>query len=386
LYPADVRILVDYRPALRERTGVGEYIHQMVRAYADAAAGDEMVLFTSSWKDRPAASLGAELRAHVIDRRVPVRFLNYLWHRWEWPPIERLAGFVDVAHSAHPLLMPTTRAAQVVTIHDLFFLSRASMTEGEVRRDYAALVTSHASRAHAVITSTQYGKGQIVDRLGVEADRVYVCRPGAPAWRTLGHGPNIPPDGCILFVGTLEPRKNIGALLDAYALLLARRATPPRLVLAGRATAAAADWLARISRPPLAGHVTHLGYVPDVERESLYRSARVLVIPSLDEGFGLPALEAMSAGVPVVASARGSLPEVTGDAGALIDPADPAALADAIERAVCDDAWSRRAGEAGVARAKQFTWSASTATLRRAYQDAVVRRTTRLETVHAARA
>jgi len=373
LYSAVVRILVDYRPALRARTGVGEYIHQLVRAYTTAHRDDEVLLFTSSWKDRPAPAVAADTGARVVDRRIPVRILNYLWHRREWPPAERLAGAVDIAHSAHPLLMPARRAAQVVTIHDLFFLGSARDTSAEIRRDYAALAASHAQRAHAVITSTQYGRRQIAERLGVATERIYICPPGAPAWRTLGGAPNVPADGCILFVGTLEPRKNVGALLDAYARVLAKRQAVP-LVLAGRATSAAAEWLARLERPPLAGHVTYLGYVPDTRREELYRSARVLVMPSLDEGFGLPALEAMSAGVPVIVSSRGSLPEVVGGAGAEVDPTDVAALADAIERAVADDRWAVQAAEAGLARARTFTWTESARTLRRAYEDAVVRR------------
>ena len=130
-----MRILVDYRPALRERTGVGEYIHQLVRAYTAAHVDDEILLFTSSWKDRPASTVTADTGARVVDWRIPVRILNYLWHRREWPPAERLAGPVDVAHSAHPLLMPARRAAQVVTIHDLFFLDSAHETAAEIRRD-----------------------------------------------------------------------------------------------------------------------------------------------------------------------------------------------------------------------------------------------------------
>lgn len=369
-----MRILVDYRPALRERTGVGEYIHQLVRAYTAATRDDEMLLFTSSWKDRPAPAVEAETGARVVDRRVPVRILNYLWHRREWPPAEMFAGAVDVTHSAHPLLMPARHAAQIVTVHDLFFLENAHDSHAEIRRDYAALAASHARRADAVITSTQYGRRQIAERLGVPQERIYLCPPGAPVWRTLGAAPNRPADGCILFVGTLEARKNIGVLLDAYAHALARRPALPRLVLAGRATAAAAEWLARLARPPLAGHVTHLGYVPDAQREELYRSARVLVMPSLDEGFGLPALEAMSAGVPVIVSSRGSLPEVVGGAGMEVDPSDVAALADALERAAVDEAWATRAADAGLARARAFTWTESARTLHRAYRDAVGRR------------
>ena len=377
-----MRILVDYRPALRERTGVGEYIHQLARAYTGAYR-DEVLLFTSSWKDRPAPNVAGQTGGRVIDRRIPVRILNYLWHRLEWPPAEMLAGSVDITHSAHPLLMPARNAAQIVTIHDLFFLARMQDTRAEIRRDYPVLAASHARRAHAVITSTQYGKSQIIERLGVAGERIYVCPPGAPVWRTLGRQPNVPSDGCILFVGTLEPRKNVGALLDAYERLLERRRQLPTLVLAGRGTAAASKWLARINSAPLSGHVTHVGYVDEEAREDLYRSARVLLMPSLDEGFGLPALEAMSAGVPVIVSTRGSLPEVVGDAGAQVDPTDVSALADAIERAVIDRAWAMHAARAGLARARTFTWEQSARVLHRAYQEAVVSRTQR---VRAARA
>jgi glycosyltransferase involved in cell wall biosynthesis len=385
LYPAVVRILVDYRPALRQRTGVGEYIHQLVKAYTASHTEEEVLLFTSSWKDRPLAAVSADTGAGVIDRRIPVSILNYLWHRREWPPVEMLAGDIDVAHSAHPLLMPARRAAQVVTIHDLFFLSSADQTRAEMRRDYPSLAASHAQRAHAVITSTEYGRSQIVTHLRVQADRIYVCPPGAPTWNTLGREPNVPEEGCILFLGTLEPRKNIGVLLDAYARTLARRQTMPRLVLAGRATEAASQWLARLRSAPLAGHVEHLGYVDDTRREQLLQSARVLVMPSLDEGFGLPVLEAMSAGVPVIVSSRGSLPEVVGDAGAQVDPADVDALADAIERAVTDRDWAMQTARTGLRRARAFSWQQSAETLHQAYRDAVARRTgSRIHTVRAA--
>ena len=372
-----MRILVDYRPALRERTGVGEYIHQLARAYT-AAYGEDILLFTSSWKDRPAQTVAEQTGARVIDRRIPVRILNYLWHRLEWPPAELLAGEVDITHSLHPLLMPARNAAQIVTIHDLFFLSHTEATGAEIRRDYPVLAASHARRAHAVITPTQYVRSQVIERFGVAGERIYACPPGAPMWRTLGHQPNVPSDGCILFVGTLEPRKNVGALLDAYQQLLDHRREVPRMVLAGRATAAASNWLARINSAPLSNHVTHLGYVDDQAREALYRSARVLVLPSLDEGFGLPALEAMAAGVPVIVSSRGSLPEVVQDAGAQVDPSDTHALAAAIERAAFDQNWALRAAQAGLDRARTFTWAESARTLHRAYTEAVARRRDRV--------
>jgi len=144
-------------------------------------------------------------------------------------------------------------------------------------------------------------------------------------------------------------------------------------VLAGRATAAASTWVARINSAPLSDHVTHIGYVDDQTREDLYRSARVLVLPSLDEGFGLPALEAMSAGVPVIVSSRGSLPEVVQDAGAQVDPSDIDALAGALERAGFDQNWAMQAARAGLDRARSFSWTESARTLHRGYTEAVGR-------------
>ena len=370
-----MRILVDYRPALRERTGVGEYIHQLVRAYANQS-DDDVEVFTSSWKDRPTAGLATALGAGVVDRKVPGKALNYLWHRLSWPPVEWLAGSHDVVHAAHPLLIPTRRAAQVVTIHDLFFLTHPEGTSREVRRDYPALAGPHARAAHAVVTSTEYGRRLVIEQLGVAGEHVYVCPPGAPSWSLLGTEPHVPRDGYVLFLGTLEPRKNIGALLDAWQLLIERGLTRTQLVLAGRATPEAAGWLERIAAPPLAGHVRHLGYVAAEDREPLYAGARAVVLPSLDEGFGLTALEAMSAGIPIVASDRGALPEVIADAGVLVSPTDVRGLAEAIHRSVTDEGWAIDRAFAGLERAKAFTWPRAAATLGAAYAHAVQHRRT----------
>lgn len=372
-----MRILIDYRPALRQRTGVGEYMHNLVRAYAGryAAEGADIAVFTSSWKDRPAPGLASELAARVVDRRVPVRLLNYLWHRREWPPIEALGIAADVVHAAHPLLIPTRHAAQVVTFHDLFFLAEPQSTHAEVRRDYPALAHEHAQRADAIIANSRCTASLLERTLGVAPARIHVCSPGPPAWRALGRAPHLPPDGYILFVGTLEARKNIGALLDAYTRLLARRADVPPLVLAGKTTPHAAGWLDRLTQPPLAGRVRHLGYVAD--REALYAGARLLVLPSRDEGFGIPVLEAMSAGIPVVAADRGALPEVLGDAGLLVDPDDTDGLSAALERMLTDAAFAGGCAARGLARAREFSWDRAAATLHGAYQAAVANRRAR---------
>ncbi|MEO5741941.1 MAG: glycosyltransferase family 1 protein, partial [Vicinamibacterales bacterium] len=361
-----MRIVIDYRPALRARTGVGEHIHQLSRALARAGS-DEITAFSSSWKDRVPASLAAELPGvRMVDMRVPVAALNFAWHRLRWPPIEALAGGeYDIAHSPHPLLLPSRSAAQIVTIHDLHFLSHPERTSAEIRRDYPALVRAHAARADRIIVVSRFVAGEVQRVLGVAADRISVCPNGAPEWK--GPAAAVDARGYLLFVGTMEPRKNIRGLLEAYARLLARRANAPKLVIAGRADADGEALLATMNQPPLAGHVEYRGYVPAEEREALFKGAQAFVLPSFEEGFGIPALEAMSAGVPVIVSNRGALPEVVGDAGLFVDPDDADSLAAGMARLIGDPDLRKACARRGLDRARQFTWAQTARDVRRAY-------------------
>jgi glycosyltransferase involved in cell wall biosynthesis len=368
-----VRILIDYRPALVQRTGVGEYAHEIARAMAARLPeGSSLALFSSSWKHR--LEPGRVAGARTVDRRVPVRLLNLAWHRLGWPSVELLAGAFDVAHSMHPLLMPSRRAARIVTIHDLFFLRDAAGTATEIKRDYARLAGEHARRADAVIAVSEYTASEIQTQLGIPRERIAICSPGAPPWpRRLPAAPN----GPIVYVGSPDKRKNLPGLLRAYAVLREQVRGVPRLVLAGRRPERGGEVPAMIRRPPWYPHVKHLGYVTDAERQQLYREAAMLVLPSFDEGFGMPVLEAMTVGVPVVASNRGALPEVLGDAGLLVDPEDDRALAGAMRRMLEDEAFANASVERGVARAARFSWGRSAERLLGVYAEAIGRRRAR---------
>ena len=374
-YSFGVRILVDYRPALRERTGVGEFVHELARALSaptNPPSSDEIVLFSSSWKDRPAPALAFEMpAARIVDRYIPVRLLLWLWNRLEWPPVELLAGDCDVVHSQSPMLIPARGAAQVVTIHDMDFLKHPEQMAAEIRRDYPELARSHAARAHAVVVSSQYAAAEVTRQLGLAPERVHVCPPGAPPWAgdviqrragSRGHR--------ILFVGTLSARKNVGTLLDAYTVLRARVPNAPPLTLAGHTTPVSAKWEARLKEPPLAGHVEITGYVDEARRRALYAEARMLVLPSYEEGFGLPVLEAMACGVPVVVSSRGSLPEVAGAAADPVDPDDVEGMA-ARMTALLDDRQAERAAHLGLEQAARYNWPACARAARAAYASAM---------------
>lgn len=363
-----VRILLDYRPALRHRTGVGEFAHQMAAALVRLGErADRITLFSSSWKDR--LSHGPIPGAGTLDRRIPVSVLNFAWHRLGWPPVELLGGKADVVWSLHPLLMPSTAAAQVITIYDLYFLDHPESTGAEVRRDYAPLVRGHAARADAIIVISEYTKAQVVSKLDVPPEKIAVCVPGAPAWRPREPSTSLGP---ILHVGTVEPRKNVPALVHAYLQLLSSMPDAPSLVLAGRAGPLDLHVTGQ-DEERLRTHVKMPGYVTDEERLRLFRDASMLVIASEDEGFGMTAVEAMTLGVPVVASNRGALPEIIGDAGILIDPHDRSAFAEAMQRVLRDPVLRDELARRGIARARRFDWDTAAATLRAAFEFAVDR-------------
>ena len=380
--PGIVRILIDYRPALRHRTGVGLWVARLVEALAERQGVNalEITVFSSSWKDRLVAVLPAGVRR--VDRRVPVGLLNWLWHRREWPAVESLAcGTFDVVHSPSPLLIPSRRAARLITIHDLDFLHHPERGAREIRRDYPVLAHAHAHRADGVVVPSAHTGDEVARRLELPRDRIVVCHNGAPDWPARTRPPVA---GHFLFVGTIAARKNVDRLLAAYSQLRERRPDAPPLVLAGHSTAESRQTLVRLTSSPLAGHVRHEGYVDDRRLRTLYEEAVAVVLPSLDEGFGIPALEAMVVGVPVIAAARGALPELVGEAGLLVDPLDVSALAAALDTVLDDDQLRDRLSAAGRARAHQFSWRASADALAAAYAQAIERRRAR-ETAHAHR-
>ncbi len=335
-----MRILLDYRPALRERTGVGEYVHRMASALLEQLAPDDtLVLFSSSLRDRLDGDVLAG--ASAIDLRIPVRVLNFAWHRLEWPPVDMLAGSVDVAHAAHPLMIPVRSGVRAITLYDLDFLDHPERTRAEIRRDYPQLAPDHARRADLVVTISLYTAAQASGpaRSPRRSDR------RLPA-RSAGHAASS---------GTASARPDTVRWHDRAAQesrcvvprlrrVLSQRPDAPPLVLAGRTVEQSAAILAPLSAPPLAGHVRHLGYVTAEVHRRLLEEASMLVLPSLEEGFGIPAVEAMATGVPVVASRRGALPEVLGDAGSLVEPSDDGALAAAMEALLADATAAAGAG------------------------------------------
>jgi glycosyltransferase involved in cell wall biosynthesis len=170
-----------------------------------------------------------------------------------------------------------------------------------------------------------------------------------------------------LFVGSVEPRKNVAGLLAAYAALLGRHPAAPTLVIAGKLPP---EGLGTLPPGVPADRVRPLGYVSDDQRRQLYRDASLLVLPSFDEGFGMPVLEAMTIGLPVVASNRGAIPEVAGGAAILVEPDDVEGIGAAIERVLSDEGLRRRMAADGIVRSREYNWDWSARHLAVAYRAA----------------
>jgi len=379
--PARLRVALDVTVAGRPG-GIGVYARRLLESLGPALPDAELVAWCGDAAAMRAvagvAPEGAVVAGGGFTGRCAVLAGRFV--RLDLFTVERLAGPVDVLHGLDYFLPARRgRAALVVSVHDLSALRHP---EWHPRRRALAHRWSLARAARAascVITPTDAVRGDVIDALGLPPDRVAVVnygishafRPRHPAEiaATLARY-GLAAGDYVLHLGALEPRKNLPALLDAMALARARRPDLPPLVLAGPP-----GWRnAGLRRRLGTAGVRHVGYVGDDAAAALLAGALLFVYPSLYEGFGLPPVEAMASGTPVVASADPALAEVLGDAALLVDPRDPEALADAIVRALDDTALRTRLRALGLARAQRFTWERAAAETAAVYAAAVAGR------------
>ena len=332
-----------------------------------AARGDvDLIGLSARHRKTPADGLAPSIP--IRHAALPRRALYDSWHRLRAPSVERLVGRVDVVHATGGVVPPQGRAALVVTIHDLAFLRRSEWfsrrgvrfaTRGfELARAHAAVVLapSRATAADLAAYGVDAGRIRVVP-LGVTAQT-----PSASEIEEVRARYRLP-EIFALWVGTAEPRKNLEVLLRAVELT--ESGVP--LVLVGPD-----GW--GLDAPALAAsaacEVIRLGYVPELELPMLYAAARVFVYPSLMEGFGLPVLEAMAQGTPVVTSAGTATEEVCADPASVVDPTDAEALAAALDAVVTDDVEHAKRSASARARASRFSWEETAAQVLTAYQEA----------------
>jgi glycosyltransferase involved in cell wall biosynthesis len=362
-----IRVGIDATPLLGPRTGVGRYVEQLLGALAAPAGAGwpgvaelgvaELRATAFTWRGHGGLAATVPPGVAVAARRAPARGLQELWARLEVPPVELLAGRVSVFHGTNFVLPPMRRAGGVVTVHDLAYL-RLPGTVSAASLRYRELVPRSLRRAAVVLTPSHAVAAELAEAYRLPAEKVRATPLGvARVWfDTPAPGPGwlaargLPPE-YLLAVGTLEPRKGLDVLVTAYRRLLADCPDVPPLVLVGGAGWGALPDLAGLP----AGRVVLPGYVGNTDLVRIVAGARLLAFPSRYEGFGLPPLEAMAAGVAVVASDLPAVRESTAGLVRLVPPGDPDALAAGLAaelRAEPDETRTQRAR----ARAAGQTW------------------------------
>jgi glycosyltransferase involved in cell wall biosynthesis len=377
-----VRIGIDYTAAVRQQGGIGRYTRSLVRALAEIDTLNEYVLFVAGG---PVAGDGLGDWPESFEfRSVPVsdRWLNIMWQRLRIPlPIQVWTGRLDLFHSPDFVLPPLGATPGVLTVHDLSFLTVPWCFVPGFRDYLETAVTRSVRRADQILADSRSTRHDLTNLLGIDPERIQVLYPGVESrFMPVADPTNLEgvrqtyalPRHFVLGLGTLQPRKNFAGLIDAFGRMLGSRTGEPalddlHLVICGSKGWMYEDIEPAVERAGLGQRVQVVGFVKDEDLPALYNLASVFAFPSWYEGFGVPVLEAMACGTPVVAADNSSLPEVVGEAGLLVGAADADALGTAMFRLLTDQGLRESLIAAGYEQARRFTWRDAAAQLLRTY-------------------
>ncbi|MFZ3171880.1 MAG: glycosyltransferase family 1 protein [Carboxydocellales bacterium] len=359
---------IDARPIqTHNSSGIPNYVRHLVKALAKIDQINSYRLFYNSFKDISDHIM--ELTSGNIENkisRIPNKVLGEFWDRFNFPPIENFLGIIDIFHATHFLAPPIKSPKLVVTIHDLAFVKFPECFTKEQGKEFVRRVRQSCINADMIISDSMSTKRDIIELFHIPSGKITVVP--LAAQEIFDYQENQTKNSLIrnkykldkeyfLFVGTIEPRKNLVRLIQAYNRLPKDIKEHYHLVLAG-----GKGWLNKeiYTEAEQLGlmdeHVKFLGYVPDSDLPALLKQAIAFVYPSLYEGFGLPPLEAMASGVPVISSSISSIPEVVGEAGLLIDPYSVEEISSAMQKIIEDVKLASRLSKLGLARAGLFSW------------------------------
>jgi glycosyltransferase involved in cell wall biosynthesis len=378
-----MRIGIDYTAAVRQGGGIGRYTRNLIRALAQLDTENQYILFVAGgWGE--GDGLGP-WPANFRVRWIPLsdRWVHVFWQRLRLPvPVQTITGALDLFHSPDFVLPPTGRTPAILTVHDLSFLCVPQFFVPGFREYLEKAVSRAVNRAACILADSESTRGDLMQLMTVEPERVTVLYPGVESrFRPVKEAQVLAavraryqlPDRFILGLSTLQPRKNFDGLIEAFRRLLARVADEPEmaelhLVIAGGKGWMYEDTLAHVQRAGLGDRVHFPGFVAEADLPALYCLASAFAFPSWYEGFGLPVLEAMACGTPVVAANNSSLPEVVDEAGLLVDAADVDGLSGALGRLLTDEALQGRLIRAGLDQAQGFTWEGAAQQLLHVYR------------------
>ncbi len=372
-------IAIDYTAALEQGGGIGRYTRELITALARQDAQTDYRLFAAG---QSVATLPDPPGVNFAwgPSRLDAEWLARIWHRARLPiHIERWTGPISLLHAPDFTLPPTRKGTRtILTVHDLSFVCTPETATPGLRAYLNSVVPRSVARVDRVLADSEATRQDLIDLYRTPPDKINVLYSGVDArfhpiqdettLQAVRSRYGIGDVPYVLSVGTVQPRKNYGRLVEALHRL---DRGDLRLVIVG-----GKGWLddplyRKVADLGLEKRVLLPGFVPDEDLPAIYSAARAFAFPSIYEGFGIPPLEAMACGVPVVTSNTSSLPEVVGDAGLMVEPLDVDALAGALERVLDDEDLRRALIERGHLRAQTFTWEAAARQLRRHYVDLV---------------
>jgi glycosyltransferase involved in cell wall biosynthesis len=360
-----MRIAIDYTPAIAWRHGIGRYTRCLVDALVRLDTDDRITLFSA---ERPRAGSAFPSGPNVRSRVLPIgqRAMTILWDRARIPlPAEMVAGRADVVHGPAFAPPPALRMRRIATVHDLASFVVPEFVPPKFVAYQRSLVPRTVRHADHLIADSQSTADDLVSLLGVAREKISVVHLGVePKFAPLRDREHLAAldaryglaHPLVLALGSIEPRKRYDKLVEAFARARTTPGGPKMLAIAGSRAYRAEEVAAAAHRFGVEDAVAFLEYIPEDDIVPLYNTADVLAMPARYEGFGLPAVEAMACGTPVVTSTTGSLPEVTGDAALHADVDADGALADALVRATGDAGLREALIARGIERAASFTW------------------------------
>lgn len=364
-----MRIAIDYTAGIRQEAGIGTYVRNLVAAMLTEDTQNAYTLLTSG---HPTPEHPFPVAPNVNGKSIviPDRYLNILWYRWHFPlPANLFSGPTDIYHGPDFVLPPlSSKTRKVVTIHDLAFLEHPEYAVPSLAAYLKKVVPDAVAKADVVATVSHEVSRTLIKHFQTPREKLTVIPNGvAPHFKRITDPVLLGATQhkfelqhpFVLAVGTLEPRKNHLGLIKAFYQAQQRKNGPAMLAIAG-----GQGWLYEETRQLVADlkldkKVRFLGRVTDLELITLYSMADVFAFPSFFEGFGIPPLEAMACGAPVITSNTSSLPEVVGDAALLVDPHDTDALAKAITRVIEDEQLRTELRQKGNVQVARYTWAES---------------------------
>ena len=376
-----MRIAIDYTAAIRQGAGIGNYVRSLVDAMLAQDSTNQYTLLTSGHPTREHAfPKASNVRGRSIF--IPDRYLNLLWYRWRLPVHATIfTGMVDIYHGPDFVLPPINgKVRKIVTVHDLAFLEHPEYAVPQLAAYLKKVVPEAVAAADVIAAVSHATRKTLIEYFHTPPEKITIIPNGIRSYFRRITDPILLSatrhkfglkHPLVLGVGTLEPRKNHLGLIKAFHKAQSaaeKKQRPAMLALAGGPGWLYDETQRLIAKLKLENKVRFLGRVSELELITLYSMADVFVFPSFYEGFGVPPIEAMACGAPVITSNTSSLPEVAGDAALLIDPHNTGELARAILQVLANEQLRDELRQKGYARAQHFTWPKSASKMLSVYQ------------------